>query len=88
MQVRLPQTYAEVVDEIARFTTIPRSEVEQRVWMQALEPGWNVLNDMERFGVVPHVPSERMTQLYRDGDGFIFETMVFWAKPDRRRWTP
>lgn len=85
--MRLPETYAEVVDEIVRFTDLPRNEVEHRVWMQALEPGWNVLRDMERFQVIPHVDSENMTQLYRDGDGFIFETMVFWAKSDRRRWT-
>jgi SAM-dependent methyltransferase len=87
VHLRLPQTYAEIVDEIVRFTSLPRNEVEHRVWMQVLEPGWNVLNDVERFGVIPHMDSENMTQLYRDGDGFIFETMVFWAKPDRRRWT-
>jgi SAM-dependent methyltransferase len=28
-----------------------------------------------------------MEQLYRDGTGFIFETMVYWAKLQRRRWT-
>jgi 2-polyprenyl-3-methyl-5-hydroxy-6-metoxy-1,4-benzoquinol methylase len=55
--------------------------------MQALEPGWNVLRDVEYFGVTPHVDNEKLAQLYRKGDGFIFETMVFWAKPDRRRWT-
>jgi SAM-dependent methyltransferase len=85
--LKLPQTYAEVVDEIVRFTVLPRDEVEYRVWMQALEPGWNVLQDMARFGVIPHINSENMTQLYREGNGFIFETMVFWAKQDRRSWT-
>jgi hypothetical protein len=39
VQLRLPQTYAEVVDEIAGFTALPRNEVEPRVWRQALELG-------------------------------------------------
>jgi len=55
--------------------------------MQALSPGWNVLRDVAHFGVTPHVDNEKMAQLYREGDGFIFETMLFWAKPDRRCWT-
>ena len=87
IQLRLPQTYTEIVEEIVHFTNLPRPDVEHRVWMQALEPGWNVLRDVEYFGVTPHVDDEKLAQLYRKGDGFIFETMVFWAKPDRRRWT-
>jgi SAM-dependent methyltransferase len=55
--------------------------------MEALEPGWNVLQDVVRFGVTPHQYNEKMHQLYRDGDGFIFETLVFWSKPWRYRWT-
>ena len=27
-----------------------------------------------------------MRKLYRDGDGFIFETLVFWARPFRQKW--
>ena len=85
--VCLPATFREVVDEIARFTDLPRDEVEQRVWMQALEPGSNVLEEVARFGVTPHEYDARMARLYREGVGFIFETMVFWAKPMRSRWS-
>lgn len=28
-----------------------------------------------------------MARLYEDGDGFMFETLVFWTKPQRRYWT-
>jgi 2-polyprenyl-3-methyl-5-hydroxy-6-metoxy-1,4-benzoquinol methylase len=86
-QVKLPLTYIEIVDEIVRFTTLPREEVEHKVWMQALQPGWNVLQDVARFGVTPHVSNKKMDQLYEEGFGFIFETLVFWAKPERYQWS-
>ena len=85
--MKLPATFGEIADEIVLFTGLPRNEVENRIWMEALEPGWNVCQDARRFGVRWHHYDEHMEQLYREGDGFIFETMVFWCKPYRRRWT-
>ncbi len=85
--MELPLTFEAIVDEIARFTSFSREEIEHRVWMQALDPGWNVLQDVARFGVNPHCYDDNMLRLYRDGDGFIFETLVFWAKPARYHWT-
>lgn len=86
-QMKLPLTYSEIVDEIVGFTTLPKEEVEHRVWMQALQPGWNVLKDVARFNVTPHVSNKNMDQLYEEGDGFIFETLVYWAKPERYQWS-
>lgn len=85
--MKLPQTFTEIVEEIVQFTPMSREEVEYKVWMQALQPGWNVLHDVARFGVTPHLSNEKMDQLYEQGDGFIFETLVFWAKPERYPWT-
>ena len=85
--MKLPTAFNEIVNEIMRFTSLSREEVEHRVWMQAIEPGWNILRDVARFGVTPFVSNEKMSQLYQHGDGFIFETMVFWAKPARYLWT-
>ena len=85
--MKLPLTYTEIVDEIVQLTTLSREEVEHRVWMQALQPGWNVLQDVSRFGVTPHLSDENMDQLYEQGNGFIFETLVYWAKPERYHWT-
>lgn len=79
--------FEEIVNEIVRHTSCSREEVAYRVWMEALEPGWNVLQDVTHFGVTPHQYDEKMLELYRDGDGFIFETLVFWSKPWRYRWT-
>lgn len=86
MKRSLPLTYDEVVDEIARFTDLSQKEVEYRVWREALELGWNVAQDAARFRVVPHRYDDSMLRLYQEGSGFIFETMVFWARLDRQRW--
>lgn len=83
----IPMTFRDVVDEIARFTDVPRAEVEQRVWLEALNFGWNVAADARRYGVTAHVYNAQMEQLYREGTGFIFETMVYSARFQRQRWT-
>ncbi len=40
---------------------------------------------MERDQVHKYGPE--MHELYRRGDGFIFETLVSWARPQRKRYT-
>jgi SAM-dependent methyltransferase len=86
MAATLPLTYAELVDEIVGLTDLPRAEVEHRVWQEALQIGWNVARDVERFGVRPHVYDANMERLYRDGDGFIFESLVHFARSRRQKW--
>ncbi len=86
MSVRIPLSFEEIVDEIVRFTDLPQSEVKHRVWMEALGAGTNVHQDVVQFGITPHKYDDKLEQLYREGDGFIFETLVHWAKPDRQRW--
>lgn len=86
LPVHLPITFEEIVAEIVQYTGLPQAEVEHRVWMQALEPGWNVMEDVERFGVTPFQFDEKMARLYTEGDGFIFDSLVYWSKPARRLW--
>jgi SAM-dependent methyltransferase len=86
LSIHLPITFKEIVAEIVQFTDLPQEEVEYRVWMQALEPGWNVIEDVKRFGVTPFQFNEKMIRLYTEGDGFIFDSLAFWAKPSRRLW--
>ena len=87
LPIQIPITFHEIVAEIVQHTGLPRAEVEHRVWMQALEPGWNVLQDVKRFGVTPFHFDEKMVRLYTEGDSFIFDSLVFWSKPSRRLWT-
>ena len=82
----LPLTYSQVVDEIVALTDIPRAEVEHRVWQEALQIGWNVARDVQTFDVHPHRYDANMERLYREGDGFIFESLVHWARSRRQKW--
>jgi 2-polyprenyl-3-methyl-5-hydroxy-6-metoxy-1,4-benzoquinol methylase len=85
--IELPSGFFDLVHEISSLTRLPQAEVERRIWAEALQTGHNVLEDVARFHVTPHVYSPEMEQLYREGDGFIFETLVFWMKPTRQKWT-
>lgn len=85
--VAIPVTGDAVVEEIARFTDIERSEVSRRVWMEAFEQGWNVNREMRAFGATPHVYNQQLEALYREGTAFIFETMVYWCRPRRQKWS-
>jgi hypothetical protein len=76
MQTETLLIYREIVDEITKFTALPQQEVEYRVWMEALNLGWNVNKDVKNFGVTPHEYDDKMQQLYQEGDGFIFETFI------------
>jgi SAM-dependent methyltransferase len=78
---------ADLVNEIATLTGADRSNVEYRLHMESLQLGWNVSRDAERFQISPHRFDERMAALYREGDGFIYETIAFWMRPYRRAWT-
>jgi SAM-dependent methyltransferase len=76
-----------IIEEIALLTNLERHDIERRVHAEKAANGSNVCRDAETFGVSPHVYDERMERLYEQGDGFIFETLVFWAKPGRQQWT-
>jgi 2-polyprenyl-3-methyl-5-hydroxy-6-metoxy-1,4-benzoquinol methylase len=85
MNIKLPLSYQEIVDELVNFTDLPRQEVEHKVWMQALGEGV-VIQEAKHFGVTPHQYDDKMEQLYKEGYGLIIETMVFWASQERQLW--
>ncbi len=82
-----PAAQEEIVEEIVSITGAGRGIVEDRVQREMRHLGTNVLADVRRFGVRPHRFDSRMERLYREGDGFIFETLVFWARPERQLWS-
>ena len=81
-----PITFPEIVSTITQFTGTPHAEAEARVWNEILEPGWNVQRDVDRFGVTPFHFDDHMVRLYHEGDGFIFESLLFGARPIRQSW--
>lgn len=86
MTINLPLGFAEIADEIQRFTDLPREDVEKRLWLEALMSGYNVVQQGKQAGITPHQFDEAMERLYKEGDGFIFETMAFWSSPLRMSW--
>ncbi|BAY43153.1 ubiquinone biosynthesis O-methyltransferase [Scytonema sp. HK-05] len=85
MEIQIPVSYQDIVNELVNFTELPRQEVEHRVWKQALGDG-SVKHDAEHFGITPHVYDDKMEQLYKEGYGLIIETLVFWATNERQLW--
>ncbi len=81
-----PTTFHAIVSTITEFTGMPHAEAEARVWNEVIEPGWNVRRDVARFGVTPFHFDDQMARLYGEGDGFIFDSLLFWARPIRRSW--
>lgn len=88
MKQALPQTFSELVTEVVRFSGITHQAAESGIWMEALEPGWNVTSEVAHYLIKPHYYSSEMERLYLEGTGFIFETLVFWARPQRQAWAP
>lgn len=76
-----------IVDDIVAGTDLSRSQAEERLAHEQQSLGWNVAKDVQRFGVTPHEYSPAMERLYREGDGFIFETTSFWRQPNRMDWS-
>ncbi|HSM57650.1 MAG TPA: methyltransferase domain-containing protein [Candidatus Sulfomarinibacteraceae bacterium] len=87
LRTQLPLTCDDIVEEIACFAGISRQEAAHRVRREKERPGWNVLQDVLRFGVTAHRYDKQMERLYQEGEGFIFETLIFWARPNRRKWS-
>lgn len=83
----LPSTVTEIIDEIARFTDLPRPEIERRVRRAFDCPGANVREAAEQLGVTPHRFDDRMIRLYEQSDAYIFDSMVFWGRDERRSWS-
>jgi SAM-dependent methyltransferase len=86
MRVNIPIFFDDIAAEIVRFTPLTADEVRYRTWMESLDVGWNVKEDCRTFGVTPHIYNDKLIQLYKESYGFIFETLVFWAKPTRQFW--
>jgi SAM-dependent methyltransferase len=79
-------TPEEIVDEICAVTGWPRAAVASRVEAERRACGANVCADARRLGVTWHVFDAAMERLYRETEGFVYETMVFWSSGSRPEW--
>jgi 2-polyprenyl-3-methyl-5-hydroxy-6-metoxy-1,4-benzoquinol methylase len=65
-----------IVAEIVSFTAYKELEVWKRACFEMLRTGYNVEMRARQYGVTPHVFDDKMIELYRNSDGFIFETLL------------
>lgn len=85
--MQIPSSVDAIVEELSTFAGVSKQEAAYRVRRELEEPGWNVRQDVSSFGVTAHYYNEQMAQLYREGIGFIFETLLFWTRANRRKWS-
>jgi len=81
------QSRRELIEDIAAWLGKPIEQVESIWVMEEQELGHCVRRDVEAFGVTPHVYDLAMERLYRDGEGFVFETLCYWNTTNRQSWT-
>lgn len=84
MNVKIPVQFEDIVKEIADFTLLPKNEVKYKLWMEALDQGYNIKEDCKLFNVIAHKYNNNMIELYSNSYSFIYETMAFWARPLQR----
>lgn len=69
-------SFNDLVNEITEFTGLNKEDVREKIWMEALNPGWNVKKDAIKFGINFHFYDQKMEDFYKQSYGFIYETSV------------
>lgn len=80
-------TPASLCREIAETLALPAGQVRTHWQQETVQPGTRVAADARQFGVTPHVYDEAMERLYREGQGFVFETLCYWVRAERQAWS-
>ncbi len=52
-------SFKDIVKEISELTGLPSSEVEFRVWKEALNKGWDVLTAASEFDINPNIYNKK-----------------------------
>lgn len=74
--------------EIASFTGEAEGAVWKRLCLEMTNPGHNVRQSAKEYKVTPHIFDDNLLRLYRESDGFIYESLVESINPFRRKkWT-
>ncbi|HOL90511.1 MAG TPA: methyltransferase domain-containing protein [Candidatus Pacearchaeota archaeon] len=79
-----PIYYDELVEEISELLKKDKEIIKKKVWLEALNPGYNVKEDAVKYGITPYVYNSKMESFYRDTAGFIFETSVEFCRPGKQ----
>lgn len=72
----LPRNIAQGTREITRHLKITEDQAVQMLEEERSSNGSNVRRDMRRFQAAPFHYSPAMEQVYREGEGFVYELMI------------
>lgn len=76
-----------IAKEIIDFTNADECQVWKRICLEMEQVGYNVSLRAKEYGVTPHIFDENMLKLYKESDGFIYETLVESRNPVRvEKW--
>jgi len=81
----VPTSFNELVEEISDLTGLPVEVVQKKVWLEALQPGYNVTEEARNFGIDFHIYNEKMENFYKETYGFIFESTVEFCRPGKQK---
>lgn len=73
--------YQEVVAMLSEVLACREDEVHERLFCEALSPGWNVCRAAASVGVTPHIWNRAMEDFYTNSDAFVFELVVSHLSP-------
>lgn len=79
-----PYSFNELVEEISDILEENKQIVQKKVWLEALNPGYNIKKDAINFGIEFHVYDQKMESFYRETSGFIFETLVEFCRAGKQ----
>lgn len=68
--------YWDLVQTVSQVLHLRKEEVQERLFYETLETGWNVSRAARAFGVTPHVYNKRMEEFYKQTDAFVFDLLV------------
>ena len=60
-----PGDFSALVNKIVKFTTLFKPKVEERIWMEALQLGDNIRQEVVYLGVNPNKTLENVATLSR-----------------------
>jgi len=84
VNLHMPSSYNELVEEISELLDEDKEVIQNKVWLEALNPGYNVKEDSIKLGLEFHVYDQRMEKFYRETYGFIFETLVEFCRAGKQ----
>jgi len=64
--------YPDLIATLSQVLNTPADIIHERLFHEALEPGWNVAEAVRKFQATPHVYDKKMEAVYSQSDAFVY----------------